>query len=257
MNRIDKLFSEKKGDILNVYFTAGYPAIDSTSILVKALESSGVDIIEIGMPYSDPLADGPTIQHSSQLALKNGMTLTLLFDQIEEIRKTTEIPLIMMGYFNQVMQYGEEAFIKKCVEVGVDGLILPDLPLQEYEESYQHLFKKYNLGISFLMTPQTSHERVVKIDSLSRGFIYMVSSASITGAKSGISEAQINYFERTNLLKLKNPRLIGFGISDQETFNTACVYSNGAIIGSAFIKAIGKEGDLATLASNFVNGILK
>ena len=257
MNRIDKLFSEKKGDILNVYFTAGFPALDSTNILVKALESSGADIIEIGMPYSDPLADGPTIQHSSQVALENGMTLPLLFDQIKETRKTTEIPLILMGYFNQVMQYGEEAFIKKCVEVGVDGLILPDLPLQEYEESYQHLFEKYNLGISFLMTPQTSPERVKKIDSLSRGFIYMVSSASITGAKKGISEAQINYFERTNALKLKNPRLIGFGISDQDTFNTACVYSNGAIIGSAFIKAIGQEGDLAILAGDFVKGILK
>lgn len=256
MNRVDQLFAKKAENILNVYFTAGFPALDSTVEIIRALDQSGVDLIEVGMPYSDPLADGPTIQNSSQVALKNGMTLPLLFKQIKEARKITEVPLIMMGYFNQVMQYGEEAFIKKCVEVGVDALILPDLPLQEYEESYKSLFEKYGLGISFLMTPQTSEERIRKIDELSRGFVYMVSSASITGAKSGISEKQIAYFERTAKLKLKNPRLIGFGISDNETFRTACKYANGAIIGSAFIKSLDQNGNSNEAVGRFIKSIL-
>ncbi|KAA3633226.1 MAG: tryptophan synthase subunit alpha [Bacteroidetes bacterium] len=256
MNRVEHLFAKKGENILNVYFTAGFPEIDSTVSLITALEQAGVDLIEIGMPYSDPLADGPTIQNSSQVALKNGMTLPLLFEQIKEARKRTEVPLIMMGYFNQVMQYGEEAFIKKCVEVGIDALILPDLPLQEYEESYKSLFEQYGLGISFLMTPQTSEARIRKIDELSRGFIYMVSSASITGAKSGITEKQIAYFERTANLKLNNPRLIGFGISDHETFTTACKYANGAIIGSAFIKALDQNGHIDETVNTFINGVL-
>lgn len=256
MNRVDKLFAKKQNGILNVYFTAGYPSLNSTGIIIKALEKAGVDLIEVGMPYSDPLADGPTIQQSSQVALKNGMTLPLLFDQIEAVRKTTEIPLVLMGYFNQVMQYGEEAFVKKCVEVGVDALILPDLPLKEYEESYKQLFENYDLGISFLMTPQTDEARVRKIDALSRGFVYMVSSASITGAKSGITDEQITYFERTKSLNLKSPRLIGFGISDKKTFDTACTYANGAIIGSAFIKVLDQEDNLDDTVNAFIEGIL-
>ncbi len=256
MNRVEHLFAKKRENILNVYFTAGFPVLDSTVDIIKALDQAGVDLIEVGMPYSDPLADGPTIQNSSQVALKNGMTLPLLFEQIKEARALTEVPLIMMGYFNQVMQYGEEAFVKKCVEVGVDALILPDLPLQEYEETYKHLFEQYGLGISFLMTPQTSEERIRKIDELSRGFIYMVSSASITGAKSGISDKQIAYFERTANLKLHNPRLIGFGISDHDTFSTACKYANGAIIGSAFIKALDQNGNIDKTVNTFINGVL-
>jgi tryptophan synthase alpha chain len=257
MNRVDNLFAKKQEHILNVYFTAGYPSLDSTVDIIKSLDKAGVDLIEIGMPYSDPLADGPTIQNSSQVALKNGMTLPLLFEQVAEARKATEVPLIMMGYFNQVMQYGEEAFIKKCVEVGVDALILPDLPVHEYEKSYQKMFEENGLGISFLMTPQTSEERIRKIDELSRGFIYMVSSASITGAKSGISEEQIAYFKRTSGLQLKNPRLIGFGISDHASFSTACQYANGAIIGSAFIKALRGSTDLDQTISDFIKGILR
>ena len=256
MNRVDKLFAKKQNGVLNVYFTAGYPSLNSTGTIIKALEKAGVDLIEVGMPYSDPLADGPTIQQSSQVALKNGMTLPLLFDQIEAVRKTTEIPLILMGYFNQVMQYGEEAFVKKCVEVGVDALILPDLPLKEYEESYKQLFEDYDLGISFLMTPQTDEARVRKIDALSRGFVYMVSSASITGAKSGITDEQITYFEQTKSLNLKSPRLIGFGIYNKKTFDTACNYANGAIIGSAFIKVLDQEDNLEETVNSFIEGIL-
>ncbi len=255
MNRIQQLFRQKSGDILNIYFTAGYPNLNDTESIVLDLEREGVDIIEIGMPYSDPLADGPTIQESGTQALKNGMTLPLLFEQIARVRAHSNIPLILMGYFNQVMQYGEEAFIQKCMEVGIDGVILPDLPLFEYESSYKHLFEKYDLGISFLITPQTSEERIRKVDELTRGFIYMVSNASITGAKKGISEKQIAYFERIHRLNLKNPKLIGFGISNNETFSTACQYANGAIIGSAFIKALAIGEDLENTIAEFVGMI--
>lgn len=252
MNRIQRLFKNKSRDILNIYFTAGYPQLDDTESIILNLEKSGADLIEIGMPYSDPLADGPTIQESGTAALKNGMNLPLLFEQIERVRKKTEIPLIMMGYFNQVMQYGEEKFVKKCVEVGVDGVILPDLPTFEYESYYQKMFEEAGLNISFLITPQTSKERIQKVDELTRGFIYMVSNAAITGAKSGISDKQIEYFERIQKLNLKNPRLIGFGISNNETFSTACQYANGAIIGSAFIRALGNSKDLENTISEFV-----
>lgn len=252
MNRIQRLFKNKSKDILNIYFTAGYPQLNDTESIILNLEKSGADLIEIGMPYSDPLADGPTIQESGTAALKNGMNLPLLFEQIERVRKKTEIPLIMMGYFNQVMQYGEEKFVKKCVEVGVDGVILPDLPTFEYESYYQKMFEEAGLNISFLITPQTSEERIQKVDELTRGFIYMVSNAAITGAKSGISDKQIEYFERIQKLNLKNPRLIGFGISNNETFSTACQYANGAIIGSAFIRALGNSKDLENTISEFV-----
>ncbi len=253
MNRIEKLFAERQKDILNIYFTAGYPGLNDTETIILSLEKAGVDLIEIGMPYSDPLADGPTIQESGQIALQNGMTLDLLFQQIASTRSKTEIPLVMMGYFNQVMQYGEERFLKACVNAGVDGLILPDLPLYEYEHQFKDLFEKYGLCISFLITPQTPEERIKKVDELTRGFIYMVSNASITGAKKGISEQQVDYFERIGAMQLSHPRLIGFGISDHETFSTACQYSKGAIIGSAYIKKMSKSENIEQTTLDFVS----
>ena len=255
MNRLDKLFANKQKDILNIYFTAGYPNLGDTGKIIQALDEAGADLIELGMPYSDPLADGPTIQQSGQRALQNGMTLSLLFDQVEAVRKKTGIPLILMGYFNQVMQYGEQRFIDKCVEVGIDGLILPDLPLYEYEQYYQEMVEKAGLGISFLITPQTTEARIKKVDELSRSFIYMVANSSITGAKGGITGKQLAYFERVNQLPLKNPRLIGFGISDHETFSTACRYANGAIIGSAFIRALAEGGNVEAATASFVRSI--
>ena len=255
MNRIDKLFIKKNKDILNIYFTAGFPNLESTGVILEKLSDASVDLVEIGMPYSDPLADGPTIQNSGQKALANGMSIKHLFKQIEVARKTIDTPLILMGYFNQVMQYGEEKFFRKIKEIGVDGLILPDMPLHIYERAYRSLFEELDLGISFLISPQTDLERIKKIEELSRGFIYMVSSASITGVKNGIDAKQIKYFERINSLHLTKPVLIGFGISDNKSFRTACEYSNGAIIGSAFIKAINSEEPIEQSISNFINKI--
>ena len=255
MNRLDRLFSTKIKDILNVYFTAGYPYLHDTETIILELEKAGVDLIELGMPYSDPMADGPTIQNSSTVALKNGMNVPLLFKQVEKVRKHSDIPLIVMGYFNQVMQYGEKAFFEKCAAVGIDGLILPDLPIYVFEENYRELCDKLNLRISFLISPQTSAERIRKIDELTKGFIYMVSSSSITGGNSGISDEQVSYFNRINQMRLTNPRLIGFGISNHETYATACSYSNGAIIGSAFIRALNQSDNLAATIAEFVKMI--
>lgn len=252
MNRLDNLFNTKKKDILNVYFTAGHPNLNDTEDIILTLEAAGVDLIELGMPYSDPMADGPTIQDSSNVALKNGMNVELLFEQVKSVREKTQIPLIMMGYFNQVMQFGEEPFFRKCAEVGVDGLILPDLPVYVFEEKYSALFEELGLRISFLISPQTSEERIRQIDALAKGFIYMVSSSSITGSKSGISAEQIAYFNRINNMQLKNPRLIGFGISDHATYSTACQFSSGAIIGSAFIRTLDKAADLKSAIKGFV-----
>ncbi len=252
MNRLDKLFANKKKDILNVYFTAGHPNLKDTQDIILTLEEAGVDLIELGMPYSDPMADGPTIQDSSTVALKNGMNVELLFEEIKKVREKTQIPLIMMGYFNQVMQFGEERFFRTCAAVGVDGLILPDLPVYVFEEKYRALFEELGLRISFLISPQTSEERIRQIDNLARGFIYMVSSSSITGSKSGISEEQIAYFNRINDMQLKNPRLIGFGISDHATYTTACQFSSGAIIGSAFIRTLDKATDIKGAIKTFV-----
>lgn len=240
-NRITtKLQEDKK--LLSIYFTAGYPALNDTLQIIQDLEKNGVDMIEIGLPFSDPLADGPTIQESSTAALKNGMTTELLFNQLKDIRKTVSIPLIIMGYFNPMLQYGVEAFCKKCQEIGIDGLIMPDLPLDVYQEDYEATFKKYGLINVFLITPQTSDLRIRQIDDASNGFIYMVSSASVTGSKSGFGQEQENYFERIAAMNLKNPQIVGFGIKDKETFQQATKTAKGAIIGSAFIKYLTANG---------------
>ena len=241
MNRIQKLFQEKNNNVLSVYFTAGYPGVDDTMPILKALEESGADMVELGMPFSDPLADGPTIQRSSEKALENGMSLKKLFAQIAEMRQHISMPIVLMGYLNPVMKYGLVEFAQKCKEVGVDGLILPDLPVKEYLSTYKEVFQANGLSNIFLITPQTPESRIRAIDEETDGFIYMVSSASTTGAKSDISNQQIEYFSRVNNMNLKNPRVIGFGISDKKTFDEACKYSNGAIIGSAFVKAIDSE----------------
>ncbi|WP_353778238.1 tryptophan synthase subunit alpha [Winogradskyella sp. 3972H.M.0a.05] len=241
MNRIHQKLQEDK-KLLSIYFTAGYPNLNDTVSIIQNLEKSGVDMIEVGLPFSDPLADGPTIQASSTQALKNGITTSLLFEQLKDIRQTVSIPLILMGYFNPVLQYGVEAFCKKCQEIGIDGLILPDLPVDVYAETYKETFEKYGLINVFLITPQTSDERIKYIDSVSSGFIYMVSSASTTGAKSGFGKEQTEYFERIADMKLKNPQIVGFGISNNDTFTQATKHAKGAIIGSAFIKHLTNNG---------------
>ena len=240
-NRITTKLQEGK-KLLSIYFTAGYPALNDTVKIIEDLEKNGVDMIEIGLPFSDPLADGPTIQESSTAALKNGMTTEILFKQLKDIRKSVSIPLIIMGYFNPMLQYGVEAFCKKCQEIGIDGLILPDLPLDVYQDEYEETFKTYGLLNVFLITPQTSDERIQQIDNASNGFIYMVSSASVTGSKSGFGQEQENYFERIANMKLKNPQIVGFGIKDEETFKQATKTAKGAIIGSAFIKHLTANG---------------
>ncbi|MDG1104708.1 MAG: tryptophan synthase subunit alpha [Cyclobacteriaceae bacterium] len=255
MNRIDEVFSRKKKGVLNIYFTAGYPKINDTLRIVRTLEAAGVDIIEIGIPYSDPIADGPTIQDSSQKALDAGMSLKLLMRQLQDLRKHIKIPVILMGYINPVLQYGFTKFCQDCKEVGIDGVILPDLPMQEYAEMYQVTFEEYGIYNIFLMTPQTSEKRVLQINEASKGFIYMVSSASITGAKQEVSQAQIDYFERIQKMNLSVQRLIGFGISNKETFDNACQYASGAIIGSAFINQLNKD-DSDEAITSFVGSII-
>lgn len=240
MNRIKQKLNENK-KLLSIYFTAGYPNLNDTVSIIQDLEKNGVDMIEIGLPFSDPLADGPTIQASSTQALKNGMTTEVLFGQLKDIRKSVSIPLIIMGYFNPMLQYGVDAFCKKCQEIGIDGLIIPDLPVDVYSEDYKSIFEKYGLINVFLITPQTSNERIRFIDSISNGFIYMVSSASVTGSQSGFGDNQNHYFERISNMNLKNPQIVGFGINNSDTFNQATQYAKGAIIGSAFIKYISEN----------------
>ena len=254
MNRINQKLKENK-KLLSIYFTAGYPNLNDTVTIIQDLEKSGVDMIEIGLPFSDPLADGPTIQASSTQALKNGMTTEALFSQLKDIRKSINIPLIIMGYFNPMLQYGVEAFCKKCAEIGIDGLIIPDLPVDVYNEQYKATFEKYGLINVFLITPQTSVERINFIDSISNGFIYMVSSASVTGGNSGFGDEQTKYFKRIAEMNLKNPQIIGFGISNNETFTQATSRAKGAIIGSAFIKHLTNNG--VNTITNFVSSILK
>lgn len=252
MNRINKKLKENK-KLLSIYFTAGYPNLDDTVTIIQNLEQSGVDMIEIGLPFSDPLADGPTIQASSTQALKNGMTTMLLFEQLKDIRKTVNIPLLIMGYFNPILQYGVENFCKKCQAIGIDGLIIPDLPVDVYHNDYKAIFEAYGLINVFLITPQTSVKRIRYIDSISNGFIYMVSSASTTGAKVGFGDEQTNYFKRIANMNLNNPQIVGFGISNNETFTQATKHTKGAIIGSAFIKHVTNNG-IDTIA-NFVKKI--
>lgn len=254
-NRINKLFEQKKERILSVYFTAGFPRLDDTAEILHALEDSGVDLVEIGIPYSDPVADGPTIQDSSTKALKNGMSIKALFEQLKDIRSKVNIPLIMMGYINPVLQFGIEKFCQKCEETGIDGMILPDLPMAEYVSEYKEIFEKYGLKNIFLITPQTSESRIREIDDHTDGFIYMVSSASITGAKDNISEDQVQYFKRIGAMNLRNPTLIGFGISNKTTFDRACEYSSGAIIGSAFVKVLDKSVSLKADIKTYIQSI--
>lgn len=251
-NRITNKLKEGK-KLLSIYFTAGYPSLHDTVPVIQELEKNGVDMIEIGLPFSDPLADGPTIQDSSTKALHNGMTTELLFEQLENIRETVAIPLILMGYFNPVFQYGVEAFCQKCQEIGIDGIILPDLPLDVYQNEYEAIFKKYGLINVFLITPQTSAERIKQVDAASDGFIYMVSSASTTGAKEGFGHEQLSYFERIASMQLKNPQIVGFGISNKSTFEQATQRAKGAIIGSAFIKHLTQHG--VEKIDGFVGGI--
>ncbi len=254
-NRINQLFREKNRDILSVYFTAGYPELNDTVKIIRELEKNGVDLIEIGIPFSDPTADGPTIQKTSETALKNGMNLKLLFKQLENIRSSVNIPLLLMGYINPVLQMGMEEFCHNCRKTGIDGLILPDLPLDEYEWHYEKIIRKNHLKNILLITPQTPPERIRKIDEASGGFIYMVSSASTTGEGKKVADFNREYFERISRMELKNPRLVGFGISDHSTFSNACKYAHGAIIGSAFVKSLSTDTDLKQGIRNFVRKI--
>ena len=241
MNRIEKLMKTER-KVLSIYFTAGYPQLDDTIEILKELERSGVDMVEIGLPFSDPLADGPTIQKSSEKALANGMSTELLFSQLNEVRRHISIPLLLMGYFNPILQYGPEAFFSKCRDVGIDGLIIPDLPLSEYNRSYRHLFEQHGLLNIFLITPQTSGARILEIDTASNGFIYMVSSASTTGSNTAAGPEQGAYFDRISRMALENPQIVGFGIRDAESFSHATTYASGAIIGSAFIEMLKERG---------------
>ena len=256
---IDQVFASKKEGLLNVYFTAGFPQLEDTTTILKALDSNDVDFVEIGMPFSDPIADGSTIQESNEVALKNGISISKLFEQLDAVQGQFSVPLILMGYMNPVMQYGVERFCERCRQAGVSGVIIPDLPMYDYLRQYKQLFESYGLYNIFLISPQTSEERIRTIDENSNGFIYMVSSASITGAKSDISEQQEAYFDRINAMNLKNPRLIGFGISNHETYSKACAYAQGAIIGSAFIKALKGAGAeaLEPVIQQFVKSIKK
>jgi len=238
MNRITQLFKEKKNNILSIYYTAGFPGIGDTVAIAEALEDAGADMLEIGFPYSDPVADGPVIQASSKQSLDSGMDLNLLFSQLKELRKKVTIPVLLMGYVNPVLQYGVENFCKACVEAGVDGCIVPDLPMYEYEELYKEIFLEHGLSNIFLVTPQTSEERIRKIDDLSNGFVYLISTSATTGQNLQVSHVTTTYFSRVANMGLKNPTMIGFGIRDKQTFDAACQYANGGIIGTAFVSAI-------------------
>ncbi|MEO8108529.1 MAG: tryptophan synthase subunit alpha [Ginsengibacter sp.] len=260
MNRINKLFERKKKNILSIYFTAGFPNFDDTVKILSALTKHGADLIEIGMPYSDPLADGPVIQQSSMVAIKNGITIKKIFEQLNDLHSQSPlgargIPLILMGYLNPVLQYGFEKFCEDANAAGIDGIILPDLPMYEYENEYKKTFEQYHLSFIFLITPETSEERIRKVDDLSNGFIYAVSSSSITGTNKDM-DTQESYFKRLKDMQLKNEILIGFGIKDNHTFNSACKHTAGAIIGTAYIKAIENSDDIEADTKKFLNSIL-
>jgi tryptophan synthase alpha chain len=255
MSRLDNLFQQKSHRILNVYCTAGFPTLQSTVNIMKALQENGADLIELGMPYSDPLADGPVIQASSAKALHNGMTISTLFDQLKEFRKEITVPVILMGYLNPLLQYGFERFCAKAAEAGIDGIIIPDIPMYEFEQEYSGIIKKHGLDFIFLVTPETSEERIKQLDRLSSGFLYAVSSSSITGSDKDFSPVE-TYLQKLQELKLKNPVLVGFGIKDKVTFNMACKYANGAIIGSAYIKTLSTNENVELATKEFLNGIL-
>lgn len=255
MNRLNELFAEKKENILSIYFTAGYPDLNNTVAIAEALEKAGADFLEIGFPYSDPVADGPTIQASSQQALDSGMTLHLLFEQLKELRSKVTIPILLMGYCNPMLQYGVERFCQTAAEVGVDGMIVPDLPMYEYENLYKDTFAKYGLSNIFLVTPQTSEERIRKIDELSNSFIYLLSSSSITGGSLNVSDNIEAYYKRVKAMQLKNPLIIGFGISNNTSYKKACEYANGAIVGSAFVKYLGSRPDYLKGIGEFIGTI--
>lgn len=255
MSRITELFQKKNKRVLNVYCTAGYPQLNSTLEVMKALQDNGADMIELGMPYSDPLADGPVIQASGAKALENGMSIAVLFQQLKDLRKTIRVPVLLMGYMNPVLQYGFEKFCAAAAYVGVDGLILPDLPIYEFETEYGPVIKRYELDFVFLITPETSPERIAKVDSLSSGFLYAVSSSSTTGKDKDMND-QLEYFEKLHEMPLRNPALVGFGIRDKATFDTACKYTNGAIIGSAYIRALENTKDINAATAAFLKSIL-
>jgi tryptophan synthase alpha chain len=255
MTRIGELFKKKKENVLNVYSTAGFPRLDSTLEVMEALQANGADLIELGMPYSDPLADGPVIQASSTRALENGMSLAVLFGQLKEMRASIRIPVLLMGYMNPVLQYGFERFCEAAAHVGVDGLILPDLPIYEFETEYGPVMRKHGLDFVFLVTPETSPERIKKVDALSTGFLYAVSSSSTTGKDKDMGDQEA-YFRRLQQMKLRNPVLVGFGIRDKSSFEAACRYANGAIIGTAYIRAIEQTSDIDAATKKFLSGIV-
>lgn len=255
MSRIQELFARKQNKVLNVYCTAGYPQLNSTIPVMKSLQENGVDLIELGMAYSDPLADGPVIQASGSKALENGMTISVLFEQLVDFRKEINIPVILMGYMNPVLQYGFEKFCAEAAALGIDGLILPDLPEFEFENEYGAIIKKYGLDFIFLVTPETSEERVRKLDSLSSGFLYAVSSSATTGKDKDFSAVE-KYLQRLQSMQLKNPVLVGFGIKDKETFQSACKYANGAIIGTAYIKMLEEAKSIEEGTKAFLNDVL-
>lgn len=254
MSRIQALFATKDKEVLNVYVTAGYPELNSTLTIMQALEKSGADLIELGMPYSDPLADGPVIQASSSVALQNGMTIKKLFEQLKGFRSSVNVPVILMGYMNPILQYGFEKFCADAAAVGVDGLILPDLPEFEFENEYGSIIKKYNLDFIFLVTPETAPERIKRLDSLSTGFLYAVSSSSTTGKDQNMNGVSA-YLQRLQGMGLKNPVLVGFGIKDRASFLAASEYANGAIIGTAFIKALEGAADVAATTEQFIRSV--
>lgn len=251
MNRLNELFARKQEPLLSIYFTAGYPELNSTLDIAEALENAGADFLEIGFPYSDPLADGPVIQESSQKALANGMTIELLFQQLRDLRKRVTIPVLLMGYFNPVLQYGVENFCRACAEAGVDGVIIPDLPMYEYEGMYKDFFTSNGISNIFLITPQTSDERIRRIDELSNGFIYLLSSSATTGKNLALNEEADRYFSRIQQMNLKNPTMIGFGISNRESFRKAAQFTRGAIVGSAFVKRL-EEDDYLVKIKDFI-----
>ncbi|MDR0232951.1 MAG: tryptophan synthase subunit alpha [Dysgonamonadaceae bacterium] len=241
MNRITNLFNTKKLGILSVYFTAGYPNLNDTTTILKELQAKGIDLVEIGIPFSDPMADGPVIQQAATQALRNGMSLKKLFEQLNDIRKEIHIPLILMGYLNPVMQYGFENFCRDCAKVGIDGMIIPDLPFADYISEYKAIAEQYNLKMIMLITPETSEERIHQIDTNTDGFIYMVSSAATTGAQQSFDEQKQAYFSRINNMALRNSLLVGFGISNKATLDAVNTYSSGGIIGSKFIQLLQSE----------------